>query len=88
MRNVGGPAYVELKVHEDKYFGLLTGNANYVYSAQVELFPDGTFNSIDNPERNDTEINQFKKLFEENKSVIEKAGIQADFEAAEKAFHI
>lgn len=88
LRNVGGPAYVELRTHEDDYFGLLTGNANYVYTAKVELFPDGTFSVIDDPEMNKKEISQFKDLFEENRSIVEKAGIEADFDAAKNAFHI
>ncbi len=88
LRNVGGPAYVELRALEDDYFGLLTGNANYVYTAKVELFPDGTFSVVDGPESNKGEISQFRKLFEENRSIVENAGIEADFDAAEKAFHL
>ena len=88
LRNVGGPAYVELKESDERYFGLLTGNANYVYTAEVELLPDGTFNSVSGPDTNKDEIDQFKDLFEDNKKLIEKAGIEADFESAEKAFHV
>jgi len=82
IRNVGGPAYVSLETNETgNWYGLLDGNATYVYKTTIDL---ETFNSSSEVELKyfEKDTAAFNEVFENNKMAIESAGITADFEAA------
>lgn len=81
IRNIGGPSYVSLDMSDAGImYGMLDGNATYVYRTAVDL--DHLDQDVDLSSFPD-EQSAFEKLYQENKSAIMSSGIECDFSPAD-----